>query len=136
MLGIDYGPWDKAEPVSSDMGQIAERALQATIRSAVHFKGIGLHSGRPARLTIHPAAASFGIWFQRSDITDRDNMIPARYDAVPQSQLCTILRNEAGVEVSTVEHVMAALVGCGVHNALVEIDGPEVPILDGSARAL
>lgn len=110
-----------------------ERALQATIRSAVQFKGIGLHSGRPARLTIHPAAASFGIWFRRTDITDRDNMIPARYDAVPQSQLCTILRNEAGAEVSTVEHVMAALVGCGVHNALIEIDGPEVPILDGSA---
>lgn len=113
--------------------RISERALQATIRSAVHFKGIGLHSGRPARLTIHPAAASFGIWFRRTDIADRDNMIPARYDAVPQSQLCTILRNEAGVEVSTVEHLMAALVGCGVHNARVEIDGPEVPILDGSA---
>jgi len=107
--------------------------LQATIRSAVQFKGIGLHSGRPARLTIHPAAASFGIWFRRTDVTGTDNMIPARYDQVPQSQLCTILRNEAGIEVSTVEHLMAALVGCGVHNALVEIDGPEVPILDGSA---
>ena len=103
--------------------------MQATIRSAVQFKGIGLHSGRPARLTIHPAAASFGIWFRRTDITDRDNMIPARYDAVPQSQLCTILRNEAGAEVSTVEHVMAALVGCGVHNALIEISIVEVIFL-------
>lgn len=132
-MGIASGPWDVAAPTLMILGQTVERALQATIRTAVQFKGIGLHSGRPARLTIHPAAASFGIWFRRSDITDRDNMIPARYDAVPQSQLCTILRNEAGVEVSTVEHVMAALVGCGVHNALVEIDGPEVPILDGSA---
>ena len=107
--------------------------MQATIRSAVQFKGIGLHSGRPVRMTVHPAAASFGIWFRRTDVTGTDNMIPARYDAVPQSQLCTILRNEAGVEVSTVEHLMAALVGCGVHNALIEIEGPEVPILDGSS---
>ena len=60
-------------------------------------------------------------------------MIPARYDLVPESQLCTRLRNEAGVDVSTIEHLMAALAGCGVHNALIEIDGPEVPILDGSA---
>ena len=107
--------------------------MQATIRSSVQFAGAGLHSGRPARLTVHPAAASFGIWFRRVDITDRDNMIPARFDLVPNSQLCTSLRNDAGVEVSTIEHLMAALAGCGVHNALIEIDGPEVPILDGSA---
>lgn len=107
--------------------------MQATIRSAADFKGIGLHSGRPVRMTVQPAAASFGIWFRRTDIVDSDNMIPARYSVVPQSQLCTRLRNEAGVEVSTVEHLMAALAGCGIHNALIEIDGPEVPILDGSA---
>ncbi len=107
--------------------------MQATLRSSVEFKGLGLHSGRPARMKVHPAAASFGIWFRRVDIQDSDNMIPARYDVVPQSQLCTRLRNEAGVEVSTVEHLMAALAGCGIHNALIEIDGPEVPILDGSS---
>lgn len=107
--------------------------MQATIRSAVNFTGIGLHSGRPVRMVLYPAAANFGIWFRRTDITDRDNMIAARYDLVPESQLCTRLRNEAGAEVSTVEHLMAALAGCGVHNALIEIDGPEVPILDGSA---
>lgn len=84
-------------------------------------------------MTVHPAAASFGIWFRRTDIQDADNLIPARYDAVPPSQLCTKLRNEAGVEVSTVEHIMAALAGCGIHNAMIEIDGPEVPIMDGSS---
>ena len=60
-------------------------------------------------------------------------MVPARWDAVDRSPLCTRIRNAAGVEVSTIEHVMAALAGCGIHNALIEIDGPEVPILDGSA---
>lgn len=84
-------------------------------------------------MTVRPAAAHFGIWFQRTDIRDRDNLIPARFDLVPDSRLCTKLQNEAGVEVSTIEHLMAALAGCGIHNALVEMDGPEVPILDGSA---
>jgi UDP-3-O-[3-hydroxymyristoyl] N-acetylglucosamine deacetylase len=77
--------------------------------------------------------AEHGIWFRRTDIESGDTMIPARFDVVHQSPLCTTLVNEAGVSVGTVEHVMAALSGCGVHNALVEIDGPEVPILDGSA---
>lgn len=107
--------------------------VQATLRSSIGFAGIGLHTGRAVRLTIHPAAAHFGIWFRRTDVQDRDALIPARYDLVPESRLCTKLRNEAGVEVSTIEHVMAALTGCGVHNALIELDGPEVPILDGSA---
>lgn len=107
--------------------------MQATVKSPVTFIGRGLHSGKPARLTIRPAMAEHGIWFSRTDIESGDRMIPARYDVVHQSPLCTTLVNEAGVSVGTVEHVMAALSGCGVHNALIEIDGPEVPILDGSA---
>jgi UDP-3-O-[3-hydroxymyristoyl] N-acetylglucosamine deacetylase len=107
--------------------------LQTTIKSPVSFKGTGLHSGAPVRLTIHPASAEYGIWFRRADISVGDALIPAKWDAVVSSSLCTKLRNAAGAEVSTVEHVMAALAGCGVHNALVEVDGPEVPILDGSA---
>ena len=94
---------------------------------------MGLHSGRPARMTVRPASADYGIWFKRTDVTNRDPMVPARWDAVEPSQLCTLITNEAGVSVSTIEHVMAALAGCGIHNALIEIDGPEVPILDGSA---
>lgn len=85
-------------------------------------------------MTIHPASANYGIWFRRTDVADADPLVPARWDAVVDTRLCTRLANAAGVSVSTVEHVMAALAGCGVHNALVEIDGPEVPILDGSSR--
>jgi UDP-3-O-[3-hydroxymyristoyl] N-acetylglucosamine deacetylase len=112
---------------------IAEAVLQTTLKSQISFNGTGLHSGKPARLTIRPAAAEHGIWFIRTDVLDRDPLVPARWDAVHRSPLCTTLENIAGTSVSTVEHVMAALAGCGVHNALVEIDGPEVPILDGSA---
>ncbi len=107
--------------------------MQTTIQSAITFQGFGLHSGKPACLTIRPAAAGFGIWFQRTDIDRGDTRIPARWDVVDASPLCTMLRNSEGVSVSTVEHVMAALSGCGVHNALIDIDGPEVPILDGSS---
>ena len=107
--------------------------LQTTIKTPVSFKGTGLHSGAPVRLTIHPASAEYGIWFRRTDISVGDALIPAKWDSVVSSALCTKLRNGAGAEVSTVEHVMAALAGCGVHNALIEVDGPEVPILDGSA---
>lgn len=84
-------------------------------------------------MTVHPASAEYGIWFRRVDITHMDNIIPARWDAVSDTQLCTRISNEAGVCVSTVEHIMAALAGCGIQNALIEIDGPEVPLLDGSS---
>lgn len=92
-----------------------------------------MHSGKPAKLRICPAPENHGIWFFRTDIPIGDNAIPARWDRVEQSSLCTKLTNEAGISVSTVEHVLAALSGCGVHNARIEINGPEVPILDGSA---
>jgi UDP-3-O-[3-hydroxymyristoyl] N-acetylglucosamine deacetylase len=107
--------------------------VQTTLKSPISLVGTGLHTGRPVRMTIHPASAEYGIWFHRTDVADRDAMIPARYDAVIASELSTKIANEAGVEVSTIEHVMAALAGTGVHNALIEIDGPEIPILDGSA---
>lgn len=108
-------------------------AVQTTVKSSVIFRGHGLHSGAPVRMAIMPASAEHGIWFKRIDVIGADTLVPARWDVVEQSPLCTRLVNEAGVSVSTVEHVMAALMGCGVHNALIEIDGPEVPILDGSA---
>lgn len=107
--------------------------VQTTIRSSIRFEGVGLHSGAPARLTLRPASVNHGIWFKRTDVTLGDTLIPARWDRVQTSPLCTEIVNAAGVAVSTVEHVMAALAGCGVHNALVEIDGPEAPILDGSS---
>ncbi|RBI87414.1 UDP-3-O-[3-hydroxymyristoyl] N-acetylglucosamine deacetylase [Rhodosalinus halophilus] len=107
--------------------------MQTTVKSDMRFDGVGLHSGRAARMVIRPAAAEQGIWFRRTDVESGDALIPARWDAVEVSPLCTRLVNRAGLSVSTVEHVMAALAGTGIHNALIEIDGPEVPILDGSS---
>ncbi|MCB1363181.1 MAG: UDP-3-O-acyl-N-acetylglucosamine deacetylase [Rhodobacteraceae bacterium] len=107
--------------------------MQTTVKTEIGMIGTGLHSGRPVRMRILPASAEYGIWFRRVDITDRDNMIAARYDNVTDTRLCTNISNEAGANVSTVEHLMAALMGCGIHNALIELDGPEVPIMDGSS---
>jgi UDP-3-O-[3-hydroxymyristoyl] N-acetylglucosamine deacetylase len=106
--------------------------MQTTLKRDVSLVGMGLHSGRPARLLMRPATQG-GIRFRRVDVTDRDNLIPARYDRVTDTTLCTLLSNEAGVSVSTVEHLMAALAGTGVTHVEIEIDGPEVPIMDGSA---
>lgn len=107
--------------------------MQTTIKSPVSFSGYGLHSGHRANVTIRPATAEHGIWFARTDIALGDRMVPARWNAVLRSPLCTKIQNTSGLQVSTVEHIMAALAGCGIHNALIEIDGPEVPILDGSS---
>ncbi len=84
-------------------------------------------------MTVHPASAEYGIWFRRTDVDDRDPLVPARWDAVSSTELNTHISNEDDVGVSTIEHLMAAFAGCGIHNALVEIDGPEVPLLDGSS---
>lgn len=108
--------------------------MQTTVKTEVPFVGTGLHSGRPVRAVVRPAPVNHGIRFKRTDITDRNPVVPALYDRVTDTTLNTRLTNAAGVGVSTVEHLMAALAGTGVHNALVEIDGPEVPIMDGSAR--
>lgn len=107
--------------------------MQTTLAKSITLSGVGLHSGRPARITLKPTVAEQGIWFRRTDAVKGDPFLPARWDGVEQAPLCTLLRNADGVTLSTVEHVMAALAGCGVHNAIVEVSGPEVPILDGSA---
>jgi UDP-3-O-[3-hydroxymyristoyl] N-acetylglucosamine deacetylase len=84
-------------------------------------------------MTVRPAAADHGICFRRVDVTEGNPLVPARWDHVTPSKLCTVIENADGVSVSTIEHVMAALAGSGIHNALIDIDAPEVPILDGSA---
>ena len=106
--------------------------IQRTLRSSIDCVGTGLHSGRRTRLALHPAPSGSGIVFRRSDL-GRD--IPARFDHVVDTRLCTVLGlpDDPAARIGTVEHVLAALTGAGVHNALVEVDGPEVPILDGSA---
>ncbi len=108
--------------------------MQNTLKSAATFSGVGLHSGQPVTMTVRPASADYGIWFRRTDVDGRDAMVPAIWSAVTPSRLCTVVENAAGVSVSTIEHLMAALAGCAIHNALIEIDGGEVPILDGSAE--
>jgi UDP-3-O-[3-hydroxymyristoyl] N-acetylglucosamine deacetylase len=109
--------------------------LQHTVAQAVRLIGVGVHSGAPATLVIKPAPVNHGIVFVRSDMTAHDNRIPARWDMVADTRLCTVLKNAAGASVSTVEHVMSALAVLGIDNAEIAIDGPEVPIMDGSAQA-
>ncbi len=95
--------------------------------------GVGVHTGQRVRLAIRPAPTGTGIVFIRTDVTDRDNRIRVAGDAVVDARLNTMIENEAGVQLSTIEHLMAAFCALGVSNAIVEVDGPELPILDGSA---
>ncbi len=104
---------------------------QRTLRDSVSCTGIGLHSGEKARMTIKPAPPDTGIRFIRKDLHSRC-VIKAHFDSVINTTMCTIIGNN-GNHVSTIEHLMAAFFGFGIDNALVEIDGPEVPIMDGSA---
>ena len=107
--------------------------MQQTLLSAVDCSGIGVHSGEKVTLHIKPAPVDSGITFVRTDITKGLREIPARWDHVVRTELCTVIGNKAGVEVGTIEHLMAALHAYGVTNAVIEIDGPEVPIMDGSS---
>jgi UDP-3-O-[3-hydroxymyristoyl] N-acetylglucosamine deacetylase len=107
--------------------------MQTTLKQTVTISGVGLHSGKMMTMHIHPAPADHGIVFVRSDLSGQDNVIPARWDAVVDTQLCTVISNKDGASVGTIEHVMSALCGCGVDNALIDLDGPEVPVMDGSA---
>lgn len=107
---------------------------QHTLKQVLTISGIGVHSGAPATLTIHPAPVGSGIVFVRSDMTGCDNIIPARWDHVTDTRLCTVIANKAGATVSTIEHLMSAFAALGVDNARVDIDGPETPIMDGSAK--
>ncbi len=107
---------------------------QRTLKNQVSCSGVGLHSGDNITITIKPADVGSGVVFRRVDVTEGDADIPATWDRVTDTRLCTSIGNEAGVGVSTIEHLMAALAGCGVDNALIEIDGSEVPIMDGSSE--
>lgn len=107
--------------------------MQTTVRSVASFAGVGLHSGKPVTLHVRPAPAFHGIVFRRTDILGRNPLIPALWSNVIQEPLNTRIENQDGVTVSTIEHLMAALAGTGIHNALIDVDGPEIPILDGSS---
>lgn len=107
---------------------------QHSFSHSVTCTGVGLHSGAPVQMTLHPAPADHGIVFRRTDVDAGKQMVPARYDRVVDTRLGTTLANEHGVTVATIEHLMAALWGCNIDNALIELDGPEVPIMDGSSE--
>lgn len=107
---------------------------QYTLREPLTLVGVGLHSGAQTVMTMEPAAPGTGIVFVRSDIKDRLNVIPGRWDYVVDTKLCTVLGNKVGVTISTVEHLLSACAALGLDNAVVHIDGPEIPIMDGSAQ--
>lgn len=112
---------------------MAEFEFQHTVGGPVRFSGTGVHTGVEASVCVLPGPAGSGVVFVRTDIQDRDNRIAVSGEAVCKTQLGTVITNAADVTVSTIEHLMAALVMSGVDNAVVEIDGPEMPIMDGSS---
>lgn len=107
---------------------------QTTLGNKVSCLGVGLHSGSQVNMAIYPGKADSGIVFKRMDVPAEQAFIPARFDAVCETHLGTTLANEFGVTIATVEHLMAAFWGVGIDNAVVELDGPEVPIMDGSSE--
>ena len=106
---------------------------QKTIKKSVSFSGVALHSGHLVNICVKPAEPNFGIVFKRTDIKN-NNLIYPNFMNVTNTSLNTTIENEFGVRVSTIEHLMGALFGMGIDNALIEIDNEEVPILDGSAK--
>jgi UDP-3-O-[3-hydroxymyristoyl] N-acetylglucosamine deacetylase len=108
---------------------------QTTLRSQATVTGVGVHSGLPVNLTIGPAPVDAGFIFVRTGLDDADREVPAVAGSVIATDLATVLGDREGPLVSTAEHVLAALRGMGVDNATIEVDGPEVPIMDGSAAA-
>ena len=106
---------------------------QKTINKNINFEGVGLHSGIESNLTIKPGVPNTGIVFKRTDVEQNNIIIPNLFN-VSSAVFCTTISNEYGVSVSTIEHLMGALYGMGIDNALIEVDNQEIPILDGSAK--
>ena len=106
---------------------------QKTLKRDISCEGVALHSGSLVNMILRPAAPDSGIHFRRTDVDAGVCDIPARFDNVSETCLCTTLSNAHGVKVSTIEHLMAALAGCEIDNAIIELDAEEVPVMDGSA---
>ena len=107
--------------------------MQKTLKESIEFEGVGLHNGIKVNLCLKPAEVNSGIKFKRTDVDSEKSIIEAKYENVNSAILCTKITNSFGVSVSTIEHLMAAFYIEEIDNALVEIDAPEVPIMDGSA---
>jgi UDP-3-O-[3-hydroxymyristoyl] N-acetylglucosamine deacetylase len=106
---------------------------QKTLKTAIGCTGVGLHTGAKVSMTLKPAAPGQGIVFVRTDLAGKAARIPATWQHVVDTRMCTALGNPEGGRVGTVEHLMAALYGCDIDNVTIELDGPEVPVMDGSA---
>jgi len=109
--------------------------MQKTINKSFNIEGVTLHSGEKSNLSVNPATANTGIVFRRVDIknSNEESLIEAKFNNVSVSDLCTKITNKYGISVSTIEHLMSALHGMGIDNAIVEVDCDELPILDGSS---
>ena len=107
---------------------------QKTLKTSIHCNGVGLHSGEKIAMSLYPADVDTGVVFRRTDLRAGQTVVAAHFANVCDTRLCTSLANESGVGVATVEHLMAALAGCEIDNVEIELDGPEVPIMDGSAE--
>lgn len=106
--------------------------MQHTLAATVTFKGIGLHSGAPVTMAVHPASVGHGIVFQRADL-DGKPLIPVKGEYSKPTALCTLLQKDEHISVSTPEHVLSAMIALNIDNALITLNGPEVPLMDGSA---
>jgi UDP-3-O-[3-hydroxymyristoyl] N-acetylglucosamine deacetylase len=107
---------------------------QKTLKNSIQCSGVGLHSGVKVNMTLHPGAPGTGILFCRTGLPGGPVEIPATWEYAIETPLCTTLVDPAGgTKVATIEHLMSALLGCGIDNARIELDGPEVPVMDGSA---
>ncbi len=128
-------PFDTALSVHARSHRLPPQVLerQRTLQSVTQCTGVGVHSGAEVTLRLRPAPADHGIVFIRTDLPTGQNVIPALWDQVVDTTLCTVIGNHAGATVGTVEHLMAAMRAMNIDNAVVEIDGPEVPIMDGSS---
>ena len=110
-----------------------QEIFQKTLSNSINFEGIGLHSGKKSKIKILPGTGDQGIIFKRVDLK-QNNIVMANYKSVSSAKLCTTLKNQYGIKVSTVEHLLAAFYISGIDSAIVEIDNEEVPIMDGSAK--
>ena len=106
---------------------------QSTIANKISLSGVGVHTGKKANINILPSSPNTGIIFKRIDLKQKNIVIP-NFENVSDATLCTTISNEFGIKVSTIEHLMAAFLGLGIDNAIVETDSQEIPILDGSAK--
>ncbi len=128
-MSSGFGDEDGFDAVSND-----SFVRQRTFRQSISCIGTGLHTGSKVKLTLCPSVADSGIVFRRTDVAAGVTDVAARWNNVADTRLCTTLCNDAGTPVGTVEHVMAALAGYRIDNCIVAVDGPEVPIMDGSAE--